>query len=158
MAVALAWRLPATAVGWRSQYVSTVENPLFLSFVQLVFLWHANARRARQASPSLSQSLHCEFLEYWNTQKSVWRIWQHFSCLLDEGIPKIWKKLNCHSCFLRADLGSAKMCYQMGWIGCAILQVAKKAIMRIPFLSYFWNPNPLIKKCSQILQTLISIL
>ena len=99
-----------------------------------------------------------EFLEYWNTQKSVWRIWQHFSCLLDEGIPKIWKKLNRHSCFLRADLGSAKMCYQMGWIGCAILQVAKKAIMRIPFLSYFWNPNPLIKKCSQILQTLISIL
>ena len=37
---------------------------------------------------------HCEFLENWNTQKSVWRIWQHFSCLLDEAIPKIWKKLN----------------------------------------------------------------
>ena len=34
---------------------------------------------------------HCEFLEYWNTQKSVWRIWQRFSCLLDEGIPKIWR-------------------------------------------------------------------
>ena len=33
---------------------------------------------------------HCEFLEYWNTQKSVWRIWQHFSCLLEEGIPKIF--------------------------------------------------------------------
>ena len=33
---------------------------------------------------------HCEFLEYWNTQKSVWRIWQHFSHLLNEGIPKIW--------------------------------------------------------------------
>ena len=47
--------------------------------------------------------MHCEFLEYWNTQKSVWRIWQHFSCLLDEGIPKIWKKLNSHGGFLRAD-------------------------------------------------------
>ena len=46
---------------------------------------------------------HCEFLEYWNTQKSVWRIWQHFSCPLDEGIPKIWKKLNSHGGFLRAD-------------------------------------------------------
>ena len=23
--------------------------------------------------------LHCKFLEYWNTQKSVWEIWQHFS-------------------------------------------------------------------------------
>ena len=28
------------------------------------------------------------------------RIWQHFSCLLDEGIPKIWKKLNFHDGFL----------------------------------------------------------
>ena len=26
------------------------------------------------------------------------------------------------------------------WIGCAILQVAQKAIVRIQFLSYFWNP------------------
>ena len=39
---------------------------------------------------------HCDFLEYWNTQKSFWRIWQRFSCLIDEGIPKIWKKLNSH--------------------------------------------------------------
>ena len=43
---------------------------------------------------------HCEFLEYWNTQKSVCRIWQHFSCLLDEGIAKILKKLNFHDGFL----------------------------------------------------------
>ena len=47
--------------------------------------------------------IHREFLEYWNTQKSVWRIWQHFSCLLDEGIPKIWKKLNSHGGLLRGD-------------------------------------------------------
>ena len=46
---------------------------------------------------------HCEFLEYWNTQKSVWRIWQHFSCLLGEGFPNIWNKLNSHGDFLRAD-------------------------------------------------------
>ena len=46
---------------------------------------------------------HCELLEYWNTQKSLWRVLQHFSCLLDEGIPKIWKKLNSHNGFLRAD-------------------------------------------------------
>ena len=43
---------------------------------------------------------HCEFLEYWNTRKSVWRIWLHFLCLLDEGIPKIWKKLNSYHGFL----------------------------------------------------------
>ena len=46
---------------------------------------------------------HCEFLEYWNTQESVWKIWHHFSCLLEEGIPKIWKKLKSHGGFLRAD-------------------------------------------------------
>ena len=46
---------------------------------------------------------HCEFLEYWNTQKSVWRIWKHFSCVLDVGIPKIWKKLNSHDGFLRTN-------------------------------------------------------
>ena len=32
--------------------------------------------------------------------KSVWRIWQRFSCLLDEETPKIWKKLNSHDGFL----------------------------------------------------------
>ena len=31
------------------------------------------------------------------------------------------------------------MCCQMGWIGCSRLQVAKKAIVRIQFLAYFWN-------------------
>ena len=36
------------------------------------------------------------------------------------------------------------MCCQMGWIGCAILQVAQKAIVIIQFLLYFWNP--LIKR------------
>ena len=36
----------------------------------------------------------------WNTQKSIWRIWQRFLCLLDEGIQKIWKKLNSHDGFL----------------------------------------------------------
>ena len=80
------------------------------------------------------------FLEWWNTTKSLSNIWQYFSCLLDEGIPKIWKKLTSHGAFLKADQGRAKMCCQMGWIGCAILQVAQKAIVRIQFLAYFWNP------------------
>ena len=33
------------------------------------------------------------------------------------------------------------MCCQKGWIGCAILQVTQKAIVRIQFLSYFWIPS-----------------
>ena len=31
------------------------------------------------------------------------------------------------------------MCCQMGWIGCAILQVTQKAIVRSQFLSYFFK-------------------
>ena len=64
-------------------------------------------------------------------KKSVWRIWQHFSCLLDEGILKIWKKLNSHGGFLRADQGRAKMCCHMGWIGCAFLQVATFLVLHL---------------------------
>ena len=35
---------------------------------------------------------HCWFLGHRNSQKSVWNIQQHFSCLLDEWIEKICKK------------------------------------------------------------------
>ena len=70
---------------------------------------------------NLIKYLHRGFLQHWNSQKSVSNIWPHFSCLLNEEIPKIWKKLNSHGGFLRADQGRAKMCCQMGWIGCAIL-------------------------------------
>ena len=48
-------------------------------------------------------SLHGMFLEWWNRTKSLSSIWNHFSCLLDQGTPKIWKKLNSHGGFLRAD-------------------------------------------------------
>ena len=43
-------------------------------------------------------TIHSGFLEYWNSKKIVCNIWQRFSRLLDEGIPKICKKLNsCHA-------------------------------------------------------------
>ena len=41
----------------------------------------------------VKQSLHSGFLDHWNSQKSVCNIWQGFLCLLDEEIPKIWKKI-----------------------------------------------------------------
>ena len=91
-------------------------------------------------SSLVTQGSHRGFLEHWNSQKSVCNIWQRFSCLLDEGIPKIWKKLNCHGCFLRADQGRAKMCCQMGWIGSAIWQVAQIAIVRIQFFIFLKSP------------------
>ena len=61
---------------------------------------------------------YCGFLEHWNSQKSVCNIWQRFSCLLDEGIPKIWKKLSSHCGFLRADQGMAKN--PVGWAELAV--------------------------------------
>ena len=89
------------------------------------------------------------FLEWWKRTKSLSSIWQHFSCLRDMGIQKMWKRLNSHGVFLRADQGRAKICCQMGWIGCALLQVAQKAILRIQFLAYFWNLNLNLKSlCS----------
>ena len=55
-----------------------------------------------------------------------------FSFLLDEGIPKIWKKLNSHSGFLRAGQGWAELAL-------LILQVVQKDIVRIQFFAYFSN-------------------
>ena len=90
---------------------------------------------------------HCWYIEPRNREKSLRLIWQRFSCLLDEWIAKIWKKLNSHGGFLRADQGRAKMCCQMGWIGCSFLQVAQKDFFGI------FSSSRHEKRC-QILQTL----
>ena len=50
--------------------------------------------------PPYFETDHGMFLEWWNRTKSLSSIWQHFSCLLHEGIPKIWNKLNSHDGFL----------------------------------------------------------
>ena len=83
---------------------------------------------------------HCEFLEYWITQKSVWRIWQHFLCLLDEGIPKIWKKLNSHDGFLSYLQNSIANSAHLAAHFCPALVCPQKATVKIQFLPYFWNP------------------
>ena len=43
---------------------------------------------------------HGIFIEFWNTTKCISTIWERFSCLLDEGIAKIWKKFYFHDGFL----------------------------------------------------------
>ena len=53
-----------------------------------------------QKCASCKVSSHGIFLEWRNTTKSLSNIWQYFSCLLDEGIPKICMKLNSHDGFL----------------------------------------------------------
>ena len=58
-----------------------------------------------------------------------------FSCLLDEGLLTINKKINSHNGFLRADQDRAKSTSKLTG-----LQVAQKAIMGIQFLEHFCNP------------------
>ena len=48
-------------------------------WIKYLLIWH-------------SYWYHCGFLEHWNSQKSLTKIRQCFSCLLDEGIEKICKK------------------------------------------------------------------
>ena len=62
---------------------------------------------------------HGMFIEQKNTIKSLSNIWQHFSCLLDEGDCKMCNKFHSQKGFFRADQNGAKNDWQMGWIGCS---------------------------------------
>ena len=55
-------------------------------------------------------------------------------------ITKIRFRFIYHCSLLKTDQNRAKKGWQMGWIGCAILQVPQWAIVRFQFLAYFWNP------------------
>ena len=83
---------------------------------------------------------HSGFLEHWNSKKSVCNIWQRFSCLLDEGIPKICKKLNSHDGFLSYLQNSTANSAHLAAHFCPALVCPQKATVRIQFLPYFWNP------------------
>ena len=66
--------------------------------------------------------------------------WQHFSCLLDEEIPKISKKLNSHIGFLSYLQNSTAHSAHSVAHFCPALVCPEKATVRIQFLLYFWNP------------------
>ena len=83
---------------------------------------------------------HCKFLGYWSTQNSVWRILQRFSCLPDEGIPKIWKKLNSHDGFLSYLQNSTASSAHLVVLFSPALVSPQEATARIQFLPYFGNP------------------
>ena len=89
---------------------------------------------------TILQLNHGIFLEWWNRTKSFSSIWQLFSCLLDEGIPKIWKKLNCHDGFLSYLQNSTANSAHLAANFCPALVCPQKATVRIQFLPYFWNP------------------
>ena len=82
---------------------------------------------------------HRGFLEHWNSQKSVCNIWQRFSCLLDEGVPKIWKKLNSHNGFLSYLQNSTANSAHLAAHFCTALVCPQKSTVRIQFLPDFWN-------------------
>ena len=88
----------------------------------------------------VAMPVHGMFLEWWNRTKSPSSIWQHFSCLLDEGIPKIRKKLNSHNGFLSYLKNSTANSFHMADDFCLALVCPQKTTMRIQFLPYFWNP------------------
>ena len=88
----------------------------------------------------LKVPFHRGFLGHWNSQKSVCNVWQRFSCLLDEGIPKICKKLNSHDGFLSYLQNSTANSAHLEAHFCPALVCPQKATVRIQFLPYFWNP------------------
>ena len=94
-------------------------------------------------TPARSQCLiakHRGFLEHWNSQKSVCNIWERFSCQLDEGIPKICKKLNSHDGFLSYLQNSTANSAHLAAHFCPALVSPQKVTVRIQFLPSFWNP------------------
>ena len=75
----------------------------------------------------LCKAVQNEFLEYWNTPKSVWTICQRFSCLLHERNPKIWKKLNSDDGFLSYLQNSAANSAHLAAHFCPALVCPQKA-------------------------------
>ena len=76
----------------------------------------------------------------WNTTKRLSTIWQHFSCLLDEGIAKICKKLKSHGCFLSYLQDRTANPANLAAIFCPALVCPQKTIVGIKFLAYLCSP------------------
>ena len=106
------------------------------------------ARAAAAAAPPPS----CAAYSYAVMTKALWvsRVLKYpkkcledltmFSCLLDEGIPKEWRKLNSHDGFLSYLQTSTANSVHLAAHFCPALVCPQKATVRIQFLPYFWNP------------------
>ena len=83
---------------------------------------------------------HCWFLEHRNSQKSVWNIQQHFSCLLDEWIEKICKKkISRHCCMKCPQILREKTLSQ------------KFAVIALRIQWKLFTEGNAFKKCQQII-------
>ena len=99
---------------WRnSGHRSTLSYLLFLPFISHMEIeWLNFVRDHYYITSAKGQILltfstiyadvgHCWYIEPRNREKSLRLIWQHFSCLLDEWIAKIYIKKKFHDGFLR---------------------------------------------------------
>ena len=91
--------------------------------IKYIRSYHAFLKIAIKTMPPCVTN-HCEFLDYWNTRKSVWRIWQRFSS--HDGFSSYLQNSTANSAHLAAHFCPALVCPQKG-------------IVRIQFLPYFWN-------------------
>ena len=125
-------------------YWSVSSKPFYYIPINLLlnynFLRYVLSTEVLVNSSNLIILLHSGFLEHWNSQKSVCNIWQRFSCLLDEGIPKICKKLNSHDGFFSYLQNGTANSAHLAALFCPSLVCPQKATVRIQFLPYFWNP------------------
>ena len=101
---------------------------------------------------------HGMFLRMWKTTKSISNIWQSFSCLLDEGIAKICKKLKYHGGFLSYLQGRTANPANLAAIFCPALVCPQKVILGIKFLANFCSPLVKYEKCCQIFERLFVVL
>ena len=84
---------------------------------------------------------HGMFLEWGNTTGGLSNICQHFSRLLDEGIPKIWKKLNPHDSFLSYLLNSKANSAHLAAHFCPALVCLKEPQWEFNFFHIFGIPS-----------------
>ena len=131
-------------------YMDVLENVVpkpihrFLLTLVMIKLWILSLKMPtlpqKPMQILLMKLIHGMFLEWWNTTKSLSTTWQRFSCLLDEGIAKICKKLKSHGGFLSYLQDRTANSAYLAAIFCPALVCPQKAIVGIKFLAYFCSP------------------
>ena len=89
----------------------------------------------------LPKSAHGMFLERWNPIKSLSNIWQCFSCLLDEEIAKICKKMKSHNSFFFYLQDRTANLAHLAAIFCPVLVCPQNPPWELNFFHIFGNPS-----------------
>ena len=120
---------------WKFRIGETLSWKTKVTKVQKHFTMNSNLLISKKTKPVTVSFQSIEM------PKKVFRGFDNiFHVYLMRGFQKYARNWILMVAFKGQTKAGAKICCQMGWIGCAILKVAQKAIVRIQFLSYFWNP------------------